>query len=148
MKIIFLIYLQLVKNMIYECDFIYHYRLETHSLFCSLTGLDLMEIIDDPDIKDRMRGSDFIKTFNKLGYNTNNRFIKFDQDTKYPIIMRCVGDQKGVWFAFVYSNGKIFNPSNNDIFDINDTNIIRKYKKSFFIKPYRLKITSMLQVWI
>lgn len=121
------------------------------SLFCTLTGLDKEEIL--PLMKDRLKGSDFKRIFRKLGFNTNDRFIKFDPETKYPVVLRLQGKQKGYWYAFAYYDGQIYDPWNNRILLLDADSEIRKLKGKYFIQKNwfygeTLRITSMLQVWI
>lgn len=121
------------------------------SIFCSLTGLEEHEIT--PHIKDRLRGSDFKRIFNKLGYNTNQRFVKFDPETEYPVVLRLQGKEKGYWYAFVYHNGQIYDPWNNRIILLDSGSEVRKLNGKYFIENFffygqTLRITSMLQVWI
>lgn len=127
-----------------EFQFIGHFEVR-QSIFCSLTGLSWQEV-DKVVNKDRMTGSEHVKAFNQLGFNTNKRFIKFDPKTYYPAVLRCAG--KGCWYAFVYSNGMVFDPYNNLAFSINDKKRVKRIKNSYYLTDYNLKITSMLQVWI
>lgn len=120
-------------------------------LFCTLTGLEKEEVF--PFIKDRLKGSDFKRIFQKLGYNTNDRFISFDPETRYPVVLRLRGREKGYWYAFVYSNGHIYDPYNNKVFRLDDEFYVRKIKGKYFLTMswlygQPLRITSMMQVWI
>lgn len=127
--------------MKYEIEYNYITGSGHASIFCTLTGLSEEEVA--PHWKNRMKGQDFISGFQKLGFNTNNRFVKFDPDTKYPIVLRCKEqNQKGSWYALVYHEGKVWNPYNNDFVKM------KSIKGKHYIPVYGIKVTSMLQVWI
>jgi len=137
---------------LYEIDFVnLGFDRGMASLFCSLTGLEPDEIY--PHVKYRMKGSDFKRIFRMLGYNTNDRFNAFDKDTEYPVVLRLQGKQKGYCYAFVYSNGKVYDPYNNRIYYLNNRDSFKRIKGKYFLTAswfygQNLKITSMLQVWI
>lgn len=98
-----------------------------------LTGLPDDEIFEACPNKELWGGQAFVKTFKKLGFNTSERFEKFDPETDKPCIMRTVSYQKGKWFAWIYYNGLVDN-----------TYTLAQFRE----KWPRLRITSMLQVWI
>jgi hypothetical protein len=98
-----------------------------------LTGLSYEEIKTAAPDKEAWNGQDFIKTFYKLGFNTSERFIKFDPATDKPCIMRTTWYTKKNWGAFIYNNGLVNNYYTLDM-----------WKDAF---P-EIRITSMLQVWI
>lgn len=133
--------------MQYEVDFVFlGQERGMEALFSTLTGLDPQDI--SPHMKDRFRGSDFIRIFRELGYNTNPRFCKFDPDTPYPIVLRCKEKQESSWYCLVYHQRKIYNPWSNEVISLDDRSKVRKMNGKYFITFYGLKITSMLQVWI
>lgn len=78
-------------------------------------------------------GQHFIKLFRALGFNTNDRFVKFDPNTDKPCIIRTTSFQKGYWYAFIF-DGKLV----DNIWTL----------EQFHVRWKKLKITSMLQVWI
>jgi len=78
-------------------------------------------------------GPAFIKMFRFLGFNTNDRFIKFDPNTDKPCIMRTTCYRKNYWFVWIYDGEHV-----------NNTYTLAEWKKEY----KKFKITSMLQVWI
>lgn len=132
--------------MEYEIEY-RHIKDNSHqSLFCTLTGLEPEEV--EPVLKGVMKGRDFINGFRLLGFNVNSRFCKFDPDTPYPCVLRCLGETKGVWYAFVYYKGKIWDPYHNDFYSLNDIKDMRFFNRKYYFTHFRIRITSMLQVWI
>jgi len=98
-----------------------------------LTGLSWEEIkLASPD-KDAWHGRDFISTATKLGFNTSERFIKFDKNTDKPCIMRTKSDIKGYWWAWIY-DGEL----------VNNCWTFEEWQAEY---P-ELKATSMPQIWI
>lgn len=132
--------------MEYEIDFRYIKDCSHKSLFCTLTGLEPEEV--DHVVKRVMKGRDFINGFRSLGFNTNPRFCKFDPETKYPCILRCQGDLKGTWYAFIYYKGIIWDPYHNDFYNLDDVKDMRYFRRKYYFTNFRIRITSMLQVWI
>ena len=102
-----------------------------------LTGLPFDEIIQAAPDKKAWHSRDFIATFRKLGFNTSDRFIKFDEKTDKPCIMRTTSDRKGYWYGWVYYDEMIYIGNHEGIY-------LDTWKKDY----NDLKITSMLQVWI
>jgi hypothetical protein len=103
-----------------------------------LTGLSLEEILIVTKGVQRHPGQWYVRAFQKLGYNCNNRFIKFDKKTQYPCMMRC--KKRGVnncWYGWIYYDGHIY--------DIHEGKIT--WAKWNALWP-NFKVTSMLQVWI
>ena len=101
-----------------------------------LTGLSDQEIIDVVSARESWNGQEYVRSFRNLGFNCNPRFVKFDPATKYPCIMRSTSEYKGYWNAWVYNNGMVYGSWFRMTLD--------KWKENY---P-KLKITSMLQVWI
>jgi len=107
------------------------------------TGIDPYDVYDaqievcrlnKKSVSDAWGGQMFVKVFHFLGFNTSDRFIKFDPDTDKPCIMRCIiPGYHSQWWAFVYQDGIINNKWTIDQWQARHTN---------------LKITSMLQIWI
>lgn len=124
----------------YELEEIREFRGEyyLHAYVSILTGLSYDEI--SPHIERRMTGSKFRRAFNKLGFNTNHRFIAFDPETQYPALIKCHlrGETKH-WYPFVYYDNKVYAPDHGGVYDSLD---------SFLINNKDFRITSMLQVWI
>lgn len=134
----------------YEIEVVsYGDGLYNQSVISSLTGLDFEE--SDEAVKSVKRlcwsGQTYVQVFRKLGFNTNQRFIKFDPQTPYPCIMRCTNHKKGVWYLFLYHQGMVYDIHGNS-FHITDTNEVSILNGSYFLKWYNMKVTSMLQVWI
>lgn len=103
-----------------------------------LTGLEFEEIRAVTRDVIRWSGSQYVRIFRKLGYNTNARFVKFDKNTPYPCMMRCkIPHDKSHWAGFVYYDGKIYHPNEG---------ILSWAEWNAMYPNYR--VTSMLQVWI
>lgn len=134
----------------YEIEVVsYGDGLYNQSVISSLTGLDFEE--SDKVVKQVKRlswsGQTYVQVFRKLGFNTNPRFIKYDPETPYPCIMRCVNHKKGVWYLFMYHQGLVYDIHGNS-FHLNDPNEVSNRNGSYILKWYGMKVTSMLQVWI
>ncbi len=134
----------------YEIEVVFYGDgLYNQSVISSLTGLDFED--SDKSVKEVKRllwsGQTYVQVFRKLGFNTNPRFIKFDPQTPYPCIMRCINHKKGVWYLFLYHQGVVYDIHGNS-FHLNDPSEVSKMNGSYFLKWYRMKVTSMLQVWI
>lgn len=120
--------------MKYELDWDRDSLLKSNQWFVAvLTGLSDEEIHAISPSKAKWRVQVFVEVFKKLGFNTSERFVKFDPDTDKPCIMRTTSFQKGYWYAWIYYDGLV-----------NNTWTISGFNERW---P-RLKITSMLQVWI
>ncbi|MBE8712547.1 hypothetical protein [Sphingobacterium hungaricum] len=138
-----------MKNK-YEIEVInYGSDFHHHSVISTLTGLSFEEA--DKVVKDVRRkgwsGQTYIKVFQNLGFNTNPRFIKFDPATPYPCILRCRNQVKGYWYLFYYNDGIVYDGYGKS-FALDDNIQISKRGGAYFLKRYRMKVTSMLQVWI
>lgn len=134
----------------YEIELVFYGDgLYNQSVISSLTGLDFED--SDKAVKEVKRllwsGQTYVQVFRKLGFNTNPRFIKFDPETHYPCIMRCINHKKGVWYLFMYHQGMVYDIHGNS-FPLNDPNEVSNMNGSYFLKWYGMKVTSMLQVWI
>lgn len=123
----------------------YHHE----STISTLTGLEFeeaKEAVKKMKTK-RWTGQVYIKCFQMLGFNTNQRFIRFDPSTDKPCILRCRNHTKGYWYLFYYNNGFI-----HDIhgwrFSLKDPESVSFKNGSYFLKDYGMKVTSMLEVWI
>lgn len=101
-----------------------------------LTGLPVEEIIEAAPKGTLWRGPSFTCLFRDLGFNTSQGFVPFDPDTEHPCLMRTTSFRKNEWYAWAYFDRKVYAPTDSFTFDA----WLRYYK--------RLKITSMLQVWI
>lgn len=125
----------------YELDWTRCYPENQHfTKIAILTGLPIEEIeAAAPNRRDGWYARDYIQTFRKLGFNTSNRFIKFDPDTIYPCIMRFtdVGDKSGHWYAEVYYDHWV--ECGNEEWD---------FDHWLYYMNGSVRITSMLQVWI
>lgn len=112
---------------------------EIESQIATLTGLELDEIQAVTSKVTRYNGQAFVNIFRQLGYSTNNRFIKFDKQTKYPCLMRTrkIGVKK-YWFGFVYYDDMVYIPGN--LYPLSWAQWNNMYPNH--------RITSMLQVWV
>lgn len=124
------------------------YPLET--LVGTLTGLDYEDIKPRSEKIKRWGGQTFVKLFRDLGYNVNPRFIAFDPETNYPCLMRCRSfDRKDpYWYGFGYYDNVIYDQDGDTYFTEEVFKTIRG--KSYFVTKSgaKLRVTSMLQVWI
>ena len=132
--------------MKYEIEYRYFPESGHRSLFSTITGLEPEEF--DHLLKPSMTGKQFINSFRSLGFSTNDRFVKFDPDTEYPVVLRCKGDSDRWWYSFMYYDGIIWDPHNNEFYKLKDIKDMRYIKRRYYFTQYRLRITSMLQVWI
>lgn len=108
------------------------------SEFATLTGLEWEEIWDATHDVKIASGQWFIKTFRKLGFNTNTRWIKFDKQTEFPCMMRCkIPHDKKHWAGWVYYDGHVY--------DIREGKLTWAEWNAMWPN---YKVTSMLQVWI
>lgn len=123
--------------MKYELDAGRWYEHSIHTEIAILTGHDIITIRQASPEKDAWSPRDFVKTFEKLGFNTSERFIKFNPETDKPCIIR-MPDQvdKGHWFGAVYYSGWVYLGN------------YERWKIEQFLKANNLHVTSMLQVWI
>ena len=124
----------------YELDEGRYHENEGHiTRIAILTGCEYEDIkLVAPD-KKLWKGTDYVKTFNKLGFNTNPRFVSFDKDTYYPCLMRYHNkDELKYWYAFAYYDGIVYQGCS------------MKCTLDEWLEAYghRVVITSMLQVWI
>jgi hypothetical protein len=126
--------------MKYELDWTRYYSDNGfHTLIAILTGLPIEEIVAACPDRDRWHGRDFRETLNKLGFNTNVRFKKFDPETSYPCIMRFKlrgKSEQGTWYCFAYYDGEVQMG--------NSSCSLKEWEQMY----RRYRITSMLQVWI
>lgn len=127
--------------MKYELDYHRYHPNDSYLWIAILTGLPFNEIIPaclKTGKRDHWNGKRFIETFRLLGFNVNPRFIKFDPETEYPVIMRCQPKYKSsFWYGWIYYDGYIYESN-------------KKYKFESWIEQFgeRYRATSMLQVWI
>lgn len=123
--------------MKYELDAGRWYEHSIHTEIAILTGLPIEEITEAATAGDRWAPRDFVKTFAKLGFNTSERFIKFDPQTDKPCIIRMPDPKdKSHWYGAVYYNGWVY------------TGKSQRYSLKVFLEGQGLRATSMLQVWI
>lgn len=94
-----------------------------------------------------------IETFKNLGFDCSSRFIPFDENTKYPCIMRvpCLsktGKRTGSWYAFGYYDGFLY--SFTDLETMKYPVRIRHVlgHKWVHLSNGAHPITSMIQVWV
>lgn len=126
-------------NNKYEIDHInfgdgFHFQSE----IAMLTGLGLDEVLSATSKESRWSGQAFVRLFQSLGYSCNNRWIKFDRNTKYPCMIRCKKPKvKSHWYGWVYYDGFIY--------DVYEGKITWAQWNAMWPN---FKVTSMLQVWI
>lgn len=122
----------------FEIEHVYDFDHSAEAIISMLTGLNLSEVCPHVSTQ-RLTGSAFKNIIQKLGFNTNQRFIDFNPETKYPCIMRVL--QKGYnngWYAFVYYNQQVYWGCSPIVMPFTE-----------FIELYSdCRVTSMLQVWI
>lgn len=123
----------------YEIEHVVFINRYTESEIAMLTGLDLDDILPVSEKVTRWTGSAYVKVFQKLGFNCNPRFKKFDKQTEYPCLMRCRNIRKKdpYWYGFVYYDGYVYDVYNGPMTWAEWNHVYTN-----------LKITSMLQVWI
>lgn len=109
-----------------------------HEIIAVLTGLSFEEITIASPKSNRWHGRDYVQAFHKLGFNTSDRFIKFDANTDKPCMLRAVEIEKERegWYSWAYHD--------NWIVEQGECYTLKMWKEYY---P-QLKITSMLQVWI
>lgn len=113
-------------------------RYWAESEIAMLTGLSLDEILQVTAGCTRYYGQWWVKTFRALGFNTNERWVKFDKKTVHPCMIRCkIPHDKNHWAGFIYYDGHVYNP---------DYGKLTWSKWNELWPNYR--VTSMLQVWI
>lgn len=122
----------------YELEIVSHYPCWWDSEICILTGLSLEEVRPVTRNTTRWTGQQYIKVFRHFGFNTNDRFVRFDRKTKYPCMIRCrVPNVKSHWAGFIYYDGHIYHPEEGKLTWAEWNSLWPNYK-----------VTSMLQVWI
>ncbi len=136
--------------MKYEFEIVNYGRPYFHeSTLSTLTGLEFDEVhtFVKSTGKKRWGGQLYIKALQNLGFNTNPRFVKFNADSNYPCILRCRNKEKGVWYLFYYCNGTVYDCWGNS-FELTDKSHVATIRRSYFLKKYQMKVTSILEVWI
>ncbi len=124
----------------YEVDFMRMHESGHINTIQILTGCEDEEILKHAPARDIWRTRDYIDTFHKLGFSTNPRFIKFDPETKYPVMMRYYRKdiKDRYWYSWVYYNGLIYFGQN----------IQCDFDEWVQANKEIVRVTSMLQVWI
>jgi hypothetical protein len=103
-----------------------------------LTGLEMDDFKHLTWPITRWTGQAYIRVFRGLGFNTNDRFVKFKRDTEHPCMMRCkIPHDKAHWAGFVYYDNHIYHPDEGKLTWAEWNAMWPNYK-----------VTSMLQVWI
>jgi hypothetical protein len=123
----------------YELDWTRIHDNHHHLVIAVLTGHSIEDIIAASPTYDSWAPRDYINTFRKLGFNTNNRFIKFNPETPYPCLMRYTRTDidEPYWYGSVYYDHKVDEGSARWAFD----NWLKYHNGT-------IRVTSMLQVWI
>jgi hypothetical protein len=123
----------------YEIEHVRFDGLWIESEIGMLTGLGLGDILKVTGKITHWSGQTFVRVFHQLGYNCNQRFVKFDKQTPYPCMMRCnkVRVKENCWYGFVYYDGFVYLVDEGKI-------TWAEWNK---LHP-DLRVTSMLQVWI
>lgn len=124
---------------IYELDNSRTYENGHHEIIAILTGHEIQDIIAVSPDKDYWYARDYISVFNKLGFNTGNRFIKFDPLADKPCMMRFKNTLTpgNHWHAIAFYNQKLYLGNNVEIWFL-----------SFIEANPEIVVTSMLQIWI
>lgn len=139
--------------MIYEIEQKYfgsQYLIE--SMIGTLTGYELEDILPFTK-KLSSRGfssSELREIFREMGFNTDNRFVPFKEDAKYPCVIRCSdGTKDHKWYPLAYYNGIIYvHWYGGSTIKTDDRQKFRRVYNKCFLLEHHLKITSMMQVWI
>ncbi|QTE37480.1 hypothetical protein J3L18_31020 [Mucilaginibacter gossypii] len=123
----------------YELDYGRWYENGHHRIIAILTGLTIQEIVSASPKKDMWNGQVYVKVFRKLGFNVNPKFKKFDPNTQYPCMMRCVRNdiKEPYWYSWVYYDGFVYE-GNNCGWSFDE---FLRFMPNF-------RVTSMLQVWV
>ena len=122
----------------YELDWTRTHDNHHHQIIAVLTSLSIEEIISASPKSNKWHGRDYVKTFYKLGFNTSERFVKFDPSTDKPCMIRAVeiDNERSGWYSWAYYDNCIV-----------DDGV--QYSLGLWTRYFpQLKITSMLQVWI
>lgn len=138
----------------YEVEFVHSEPWPSQAMISMLTGYPLEEILALTGKKKGLPSREFIRCFRALGYNCSPRFVPFQADTPYPVLLRALGPTPAKrtsprtgklvapapdWYAAVYYDQVVYEPYWEDgIFPL------KVYDQVF---P-DLRITSMIQVWV
>lgn len=125
--------------MKYELDWTRYYPDNGHyTIIAILTGLPLEDIKKASPSKRAWGGQTYVYVFKKLGFNSNNRFIKFNPETEYPCLMRFkrTDIKEPYWYGCVYYDNIVYMGN------------CRVKFSDFLNNNTNIRITSMLQVWI
>lgn len=122
----------------WELDFVNNPCHYLQRLVAMISGYYIQEVIEVISKDDGWRAKDFIQTFNKLGYQCDERFNKFKPDVDSPVLLRAkIFNDPSHWFVCVYCQGRCYIPGDG-IYSIEE----------FENKYHDLKITSMLRVFL
>lgn len=139
-------------NQKYELEHVWWPEHGHESMIGTLTGLPLEDILKvTSKMPEAWSGQMYIKVLRKLGFNTNNRFVKFDPETPYPCIIRMKSHnpKDPNWYAAVYNDGTLYNQDQERDFEREMRHVLGKYfTKTWQVDNIILRVSSMLQVWI
>jgi len=122
-----------------ELDWNRYYPFNSHFTHIAiLTGLDIEEIEKVSPKKDCWGGQSFVNVFRELGFNCNNRWVKFDPNTDLPCLIRFKSNviKEPYWYLHVYYKNIVYMGNSRLPFD------------QWIENNSNYRITSMLQVWI
>ncbi|MDN5283897.1 MAG: hypothetical protein JWR38_171 [Mucilaginibacter sp.] len=120
-----------------KCDLRPEYGM--HALFSILTGLPYNDIDIYFKPGKRLYGRDIIQILQRMRFNINPGFIKFDRATVYPCLLRCTKANSKRYQYFVYYDDKVYAPHQGGTY---------AYQDWFAEQNDDYKIHSMLQVWV
>ena len=126
-------------NEKYELDYGRSEENGHHEEIAILTGHSIEDIIAASSLKSIWHTSDYILAFQKLGFNCDTRFVKFDPKTDKPCMMRFTRKdiKDNYWYSHVYYNDKVY-------FGRGEWCRFDDFRE---LNP-EIRITSMLRVWL
>ena len=123
----------------YELDYLRSHDNGHHEIIAILTGHEIEDIVAASSENQIWYPKMYIAAFRKLGFNCDDRFVKFNPDTDKPCMMRFKRNdiKESYWHAFAYYDHKVYLGAGE------------WYKFDLFIEANpHFRITSMLRVWI
>jgi hypothetical protein len=135
----------------YEIEFVLDRKWFSQALIMMLTGYSLAEVLKHTGKRRALPARSFRAAFQALGYSCSDRFMPFDAQSSYPVLLRALGPPKPQrmaasgrvrqpppdWYAFVYYDQKVYDP-------FHGITPLDRFAESY---P-ELRISSMIQVWV